>query len=157
MIRFSVSLLEKQNIELEGSEPASLLEIEESELFRVTDPVSYRLLARRISGGVLVTGCVRTAVAGICGRCLEPAAQEVTAGEVELFYENPEGEELDITEDVRAELLLEMPMNLLCGEDCAGLCPGCGVNLNRERCRCEKSGDDPDSPWGALDALKFQP
>ena len=162
MIRISVAALEHQELDLEGSEPASLLELEGDPMLRAEHPVRYRLHAKKVSGGVLVSGSVGTVVAGECGRCLAPVEQAVAAEDFTLFYEHPDAEELDITEDVRAELLLNLPVNLLCAPDCAGLCPVCGANRNTTRCGCELHADgeapvpppDGASPWDALDQLK---
>ena len=154
MIRFSVARVDKEPVELVGDEPAEWLEIEPSELLSVTAPVHYDLLAKAVSGGVLVEGKVRTELAGLCGRCLEPVTKKIENSGVCLFYGQPGEDELDITEDVRGEMLLELPMNLLCSEECRGLCPHCGKNLNRESCSC--TGDDEsDGRWAALDNLKL--
>ena len=154
MIRFSVARVEKEPVELVGDEPAEWLEVEPSELLSVTAPVHYDLLAKAVSGGVLVEGKVRTDVAGLCARCLEPVAKKIENSGVCLFYEQPEEDELDITEDVRGEMLLELPMNLLCSESCRGLCPHCGKNLNRGNCSCTDD-DETDDRWSALDNLKL--
>ena len=154
MIRFSVARVEKEPVELVGDEPAEWLEIEPSDLLRVTSPVHYDLLAKAVSGGVLVEGKVRTGVAGLCGRCLEPVAETIENPGVCLFYEQPQEDELDITEDVRGEMLLELPMNLLCSEECRGLCPHRGKNLNRGSCSCTDD-DGADDRWSALDNLKL--
>ncbi len=46
--------------------------------------------------------------------------------------------------DVVAEQIhLSLPMKVVCREECRGLCPGCGANLNRERCRCGPRAVDP--------------
>jgi len=51
---------------------------------------------------------------------------------------------VDMSEDVRQTILLAVPLKLLCREDCRGLCPGCGADLNREACRClEAPGESP--------------
>ncbi|MBP7461217.1 MAG: DUF177 domain-containing protein [Candidatus Delongbacteria bacterium] len=50
--------------------------------------------------------------------------------------------EIDLSEDIRDMVILSMPMKPLCLESCRGLCPTCGINLNRERCQCQKKGDD---------------
>ena len=55
-----------------------------------------------------------------------------------------------LKELVLSDLLLNLPMKHLCREDCKGLCPGCGVNLNREPCRCKKQ---VDPRWAALEQL----
>lgn len=154
MIRFSVARLEKEPIELVGSEPAEFLEIEPSSLLTVAAPVSYDLLVKSVSGGALVEGKVSTRLSGACGRCLEPVEEEVCADKLCLFLEIGDEEEMDISEDIRSEMLLALPMTLLCSEDCRGLCPVCGVNRNRTDCGCEPPESGP-SCWDALDDLKL--
>ena len=63
-----------------------------------------------------------------------------------------EGDALDIDELAREQLLLALPMRLLCREDCKGLCPQCGVDLNQQTCSCEHQEIDPR--WSALAAMK---
>ena len=132
-------------------------------MFNAEDPVQYELKVVKVSDGALVSGRVSTRLTGACGRCLEVAEIEVAAEDIELFVELGSEEVIDITEDIRAELLLNLPANLLCSEDCAGLCPVCGCNLNETVCACEvesegfeeNSSNDEPSPWDALDKLKF--
>ena len=50
---------------------------------------------------------------------------------------------LDLSEAVRQYALVVIPMKPVCREDCAGLCPGCGCNLNREQCNCPSQPADP--------------
>ena len=161
MITFSIGLLEKQDIELLGSEPSSMLELDDDPVFTAEDEVVYDLLVRKVSAGALITGHASTRLSGACGRCLEAAQVELETGELELFVELGDEEIVDITEDIRAELLINLPANLLCSEDCAGLCPVCGVNLNNTTCSCaenapaddEAANDGEPSPWDALDKL----
>ena len=155
MIKFSAARLAKEPIELDGFEPAEFLDIEPSELLAVDAPVEYHLLVKAVSGGALIHGSVSTILKGLCGRCLAPVRRELKAGELCIFREigNNE-EEIDISEDVRAELLLEMPMNLLCSENCRGLCPVCGANRNTTKCNCSAQPANPGC-WDALDDLKL--
>jgi uncharacterized protein len=154
MIVFSVSALEKAPVTLQGEEPPEFLELAEDDIFAAASPVCYDLTARLVSGGILVTGSVSTSVSGICGRCLHPAECDVAADEIELFMEAGDAEEIDISSDIRAELLLELPMNMLCSEDCQGICPDCGADLNSEKCRCgEAKKTQGDFRWSALDGL----
>ncbi|MGI6260651.1 MAG: YceD family protein [Acutalibacteraceae bacterium] len=53
------------------------------------------------------------------------------------------GFRLNMDELVLADMLLEFPSKYLCQEDCKGICPGCGVNLNTEKCRCGAKPVDP--------------
>ena len=162
MITFTIGLLEKQDIDLVGSEPPEMLDLQDDLMFSAGDPVQYELKVVKVSDGALVTGKVSTRLTGACGRCLEAAEIEVTAEDIELFVELGAEEVVDITEDIRAELLLNLPANLLCSDDCAGLCPVCGADLNSTDCGCviedqEFDSDDEDepSPWAALDNLKL--
>ncbi|MBE6380171.1 MAG: DUF177 domain-containing protein [Lentisphaerae bacterium] len=162
MITFTIGLLEKQDIDLAGSEKPEFLELEDDLIFNAGEPVNYQLKVSKVSGGALVTGRVSTVLSGACGRCLEPTQIELAAEDIELFVELDSEEVVDITEDIRAELLLNLPANLLCSDDCAGLCPVCGVNLNQTRCDCEPEdfddsgpAEDEPSPWDALDGLKL--
>ena len=77
---------------------------------------------------------------------------EIFTEDIELYYAKSDirEEELDITADVRDELLIELPMNPLCSEECKGLCPTCGTNRNKENCQCTRRGN---LAWGALDAV----
>ena len=103
-----------------------------------------------------------------CARCVEPVAQDIIR-EFELLY-RPLGadagrEELSVTgaeaeigyyqgnglllEDVlREQVLLALPLKVTCREDCKGLCPQCGKNLNQEQCSCSTEVEDPR--WAAL-------
>ena len=103
-----------------------------------------------------------------CARCLEPVRQDVKR-EFELLY-RPLGtdagrDELSVTdaeaeigyyqgdglllEDVlREQVLLALPLKVTCREDCKGLCPHCGKNLNQEQCSCSTEVEDPR--WAAL-------
>ncbi len=156
MIKFSLALLDKEPVELEGEEPSSLLGLEENASIVADRPIKYKLLGHKVSGGILVEGRVSTKVGGECGRCLQGVRQKIENNHISLFFENPPGEMLDVTGDVREELLLEFPINLLCSEDCRGLCPGCGANRNTEQCDCEDSAEDmpeDENPWRALDGL----
>ena len=74
--------------------------------------------------------------------------EAVHAGEI-----LPENVPLSNTED--KELLEGMAMNLLCCDDCRGLCPECGADLNREKCSCKPKPARGSGVWDALDDLKL--
>ena len=109
-------------------------------------------------------GSFRTTVAGECARCLAPVTAAVAADVGALFGADAEGlddpdaytvsadaREIDLRPAIREELILAAPRYLLCREDCRGLCPRCGKDLNAGPCGCAPT---PDSRWAALAALK---
>ena len=154
MIVFSVSAIEKAPVTLQGQEAVEFFDLDENDPLIVSRELSYTLTGSKVSGGILIKGSCSTAVSGICGRCLEPVEKEVNAG-IDLFFDIEEiEEELDISEDIREEVLLAFPMNLLCSGDCAGLCRFCGGNRNKNECKC---GGTPqgDFRWSALDSIKL--
>ncbi len=53
------------------------------------------------------------------------------------------GDEIDLSSGIREDLLLNVPLKPLCREDCRGLCPQCGADLNEGECTCEKKTADP--------------
>jgi uncharacterized protein len=75
---------------------------------------------------------------------------ELKAGDLEVSIF--EGDKLDLTELAREQILLNLPAQVFCREDCQGLCQKCGANLNLIDCNCEESEVDPR--WAALRNLK---
>ena len=99
--------------------------------------VEYKRVIRGTAKTLFTSDCLKAGIEDKENiRCLSPSAQEI-----------------DITQDVRDALLLAVPAKHLCREDCLGLCPHCGVNLNFESCSC--SIDDIDPRWEILKNLKL--
>ena len=63
-----------------------------------------------------------------------------------------EGYTVDLSEAVKDALVLQLPMRFLCKEDCRGLCPKCGVNLNTGSCSC-REGEDDVNPFSVLRSI----
>lgn len=116
-----------------------------------------------VSDGILATGTATAPWVAECRRCLTEVGGEVRAPFQELFeMEAREGESyplkgdrIDLAPLVTEALLLSLPLAPLCREDCAGLCPTCGADLNASPCSCDPS--PPDPRWAALDVLREEP
>lgn len=63
-------------------------------------------------------------------------------------------QEIDIRQDVRDALILAVPTKILCRKECLGLCPQCGVNLNKKKCKCSNKEMDPR--WNVLKGIRFE-
>ncbi|MFT3853306.1 MAG: DUF177 domain-containing protein [Ilumatobacteraceae bacterium] len=124
--------------------------------------VDVHLHLESLSDGIVVTGAVAAPWSGTCRRCLTPAAGVATAEVHELYQHtvtDPDafeliGDQLDLRPMVRELLLLELPETPVCREDCAGLCPQCGVDRNTTGCECTVTETDPR--WDALAALRTE-
>lgn len=131
--------------------------------FTLVEPVSLAFDIFKDKQQFRLVGHVKTTLELPCSRCLEPFtlpvdqtfdlryqphAQNTGEGEREIeeddlttaFYEN---DEIDLGQLMREQFYLALPMKPLCAEDCKGLCPVCGKNLNREMCDCNRTWDDP--------------
>ena len=126
-------------------------------------------LFRQDSDNIYVKADVTATLLVECRRCIEPFEVDITtalallfsignesseeAEEDERYYD---GETLDISEDVRRALVLEIPSWPLCSEACNGLCPQCGAELNTAECSCEITSETqvPDSnPFSVLSKM----
>ena len=139
------------------------LELGEMEV--LSDPVRFSDIS--VEGEYLYTGDNRISLKADvnarantrCSRCLEPVAIPVSAELDALFDRQPDPEDPDLysfeastvelTDAVRDALLLELPLRILCAEDCKGLCPVCGINLNKGTCTCQE-GAEVLNPFSAL-------
>ncbi len=157
MIKFSVSRLLREPVELRGFESAEWADIGDDGRYRVSDRISYDLTVTGVGGTqAVVSGSVRSAVDGVCGRCLADISARPVRADIKLVMDTAGWEEIDISEDIRAEFLLALPMNLLCRDDCRGLCPHCGADLNQGGCGCGCADTPPgDERWSALNDIEF--
>ena len=73
-----------------------------------------------------------------CARCLEDFQHIEIKNYHFDFPLEPGVEYVDVGEEIRQEMILSNPARILCKDDCKGICPGCGVNLNIEKCACKK-------------------
>jgi uncharacterized protein len=119
-----------------------------------------------VTEGVLVTASVTAPLVGECARCLEPFRSSTRVQFQELFVAPGEAEEpddadsldsyrldgsglLDLEPALRDAIVLELPLSPLCEDDCAGLCPECGVRLADA-----EPGHGHEQRGGMWDALK---
>jgi uncharacterized protein len=138
---------------LTGVEPGAIMELDEPDV-RFLDDIAYDVLAQVQGQALLVTGTVRTAATLRCSRCLREFAQPLAVPEFVVHRELHGEDFADLTADIREDILLALPQRALCGEQCQGLCPVCGQNLNEAACRCRP---EPDAGrWAALDQLKLK-
>jgi len=121
---------------------------------------------------IRLKGKLETSLEVACARCLEPvvlpvkrsfdllyrplgtdAGHEelsVTEAEAEVGYYRGDG--LLLEDTLREQVLLAVPLKALCREDCKGLCPHCGQNLNERACSCVEDVEDPR--WAALKDIR---
>ena len=125
-----------------------------------------RLRLTRTPQGIVVQGVLHALKSVECVRCLTTVDVPIEVPFEELFVlasnplaENPdnkdyivdEGGIIDLTPIMREEGIVAVPIQVLCQQECKGLCPRCGQNLNEGTCDCEP--DDIDPRMASLRAL----
>jgi DUF177 domain-containing protein len=135
-------------------------------------PAEVKGRVRRTGVAVAVDGHIDTRVKVECDRCLKPVELPVITDFAleyitEADYESSsaaalndeemsvsvfDGESIDVDEIVKEQVLLAVPARTLCREDCKGICPECGIDLNTGQCSC--AAEEVDPRWAALKDLK---
>lgn len=139
-------------------EGKSIGELAGAARFSIVSPVVAHIEMRRSGVNIDIDGTLGAKVSLVCSRCLKdfefpiesgftnrlelgsPGQREVelTKDEIEVTFF--EGKELDTSLIIMEQISLELPIKPLCSEDCRGLCPECGVNLNEGLCECRREG-----------------
>ena len=171
-MRIELDKLEEQGGKFAQVYEANELPLEDAEV-RLVEPAEVRGRIRRAGKEVELQGKLHTKLEAVCGRCLQPVELPITTEFKERFVRTVswaaeeqhelqaedlniavfDGEGIELDDLVREELLLALPVNVLCREDCKGLCPVCGSDRNLRDCQCENDG--VDSRWQKLKELQM--
>lgn len=134
-----------------------------------TAPVAIHIHLDKATHQIFFKADISTSGQFECDRCLEGFQQHLTTeysmlylydAEAAAKYQQeeiqvitPDTVYIDPAEDIRQMVLLSVPLKLLCREECKGLCPHCGKNLNLASCTCETNTVDPrwDTLQGFID------
>ena len=145
--------------------------------YRFSEPLAWQVDITNTGAAFLVAGQVTGTGLAACSRCLEDATFEFN-GDIEGYFligdstaddYVEEGEELgddefetlpddhviDMEPLICAALIVDAPTVPLCREDCQGLCPQCGANLNEGDCGCARDDGFEDNPFAVLANYKF--
>ncbi len=116
------------------------------------EPVKIKGNLTNIDDVIVLDADAETTVDIACSRCLTPVSVKLNFKLYEMFNKTGSiDEEIEaITEDsidlypyVRNEIFENLPMKVICSEDCKGLCPVCGTNLNEGECSCDTTYINP--------------
>ncbi len=133
--------------------------------YQVLVPGGVTVTVKRVAGGHLVAVALAATLYGPCERCLREVALRVDAQEEEFVpsgkdaWDEAEASEfivgtvVDVKGLAREALVLALPAQIICKEECRGLCPRCGRDLNQGLCDCDP--EDVDERWNRLKDLKL--
>ena len=135
--------------------------------FKLAMPITIKgRITNQCEGGFLVEGHFVTEVTLVCNRCLSDY-QLAIQGDIKALYGSADGEgdgqidareysgdQIDLTDLILSEISFLLPMQFLCKEDCLGLCPHCGIDLNNGTCDC--ADDTIDPRWAKLAEIRIK-
>ncbi|HLJ28309.1 MAG TPA: DUF177 domain-containing protein [Candidatus Angelobacter sp.] len=171
--------LELRKLEFDESFQAGTIDLGQEVRQRVPVHASGRAeLIRETRGSrdvvedIRLVGSMSTRLEVRCARCLDPVERDIsesfdllyrpqgvdaagdeaaiTQAETEIGYYRGEG--LLLEDVLKEQILLALPVKLVCSADCKGLCPHCGCNLNMENCDCAATMSDPR--WAPLEDIR---
>jgi uncharacterized protein len=166
MLRIDLGALRQGPIDMAQTVPTDDPVFDKLE-FQLGEPV--RLSGRLMDAGIgryYWHGDMKTRVKSVCRRCLAEVRVQIEQPLEILFTDDqavddpaayvirPDMAELDPGQAVREELILAVPDYVVCREECRGICPRCGADLNTGTCACEQK--PVDSRWSSLEALRAQ-
>jgi uncharacterized protein len=147
----------------------------------IVDPLQIHLRAIRVSDFIEVEGSIKTRLRIACSRCLSefetpldvpfaltytrnlPEIDTDAADEegIEIDAESMgliifQGEEIDLREGIQEQVVMSLPLQPLCDTECRGLCPQCGIDLNKGKCNCNSNQPEFRNRFTALKDFKIE-
>ncbi len=133
------------------------IEIELQGALAVLSEVAVKGLAKNVGGKIYIKGNVVADANLNCSRCLEPFVIPVESSFEDAYFAQRtvdyrdleetgriyKGDQIDLEDVIIESLILTLPMKAICHQDCKGLCPSCGCNLNTGHCSCGPQTIDP--------------
>lgn len=175
-MKIRVADLKDKKLHLDAEEAIGdypdLAAMEEAGECKFLTPLKLEFTVAREFDHIRAAGRVEATVRISCARCLtefdseiassftvfytksaEPLDEEVELAEEDLISKSYEGEEIDFSQEVAEQVIMEIPFKPLCREDCKGLCSNCGANLNDTACSCDMN--EGSFKFNALKGLKI--
>lgn len=126
-----------EGLEVTGVIPLDVIGLTPQDAVYFSAPLEAAAKVSRTGNTVLAKTRVRGRQKSFCSRCLKDVEQD---WEEEFFFDftvDRSTESIELGDDIRQEVILNLPPRMLCRPDCQGICPNCGVDLNTEVCQCK--------------------
>lgn len=136
MIKIAVRDIRSAGLDIDQMIPKEGIGLSDEEI-DLRSPITVKAHLERAGNIILAQTHVEADFGYLCARCLGELHEVQSADYTFNFEVSPGDEYIDLGEEIRQELILANPAKVLCKEDCKGMCPKCGANLNVEKCTCK--------------------
>ena len=154
-MKINTSDLKAEGLNIEETLPPDEIMGDDVSTARFDHDIKARLSAVITGEFLIVKGSLETTARSVCHRCLKEFDLPLHDGDYQFLHKlaSHDREEVDLGESIREALVLLVPQKLLCRDDCRGLCPICGQDLNEKSCSCKK--EDRLKAFDELDKLNL--
>jgi len=132
LMKVHVSQVPKEGVTERASCDPAVLDLDRDDI-SVREPVDVEAMIMNVGDQLVVRATIRATLTMTCARCLDEFTSAV-APKGTYSYTVGANDIVDITDDIRQEVILSYPMFPHCRPDCKGLCAACGQNLNQKSC-----------------------
>lgn len=123
-----------EGLDLQESFPVEFIGLTQKDVVQFVAPLNIKAKVIMAEDEVVADIEVKSCFESFCSRCLEEVKKDWTTQFTLAFHAKEYAEFIEMDEDIRQELVLNLPLRILCQADCKGLCIDCGANLNKQEC-----------------------
>jgi len=134
-MKIHIRQIKTEGLQLEELLSAEWTGLTRKDSIRFIKPVAFKAHITRAGDEMFADITANSRYESFCYRCVSDIKNDWTANFTLTFDIDKQVEFIDISEDVRQEMILNLPTRVLCRDDCKGLCIECGADLNIKECQ----------------------
>ena len=135
MIKISLRDITSNGLDIDQSIPKEGIGLSDEEV-DIRSLLNVKAHLEKANSVVIADTHIKAEFGYMCSRCLEELYSTEERSYKFDFQIDPTMEYIDLGEEIRQEIIMANPAKILCSKDCKGICPKCGMNLNKEQCKC---------------------
>jgi uncharacterized protein len=136
LIKISVRDIASKGLDIDQSIPPEGIGLS-SEEADIRSLLNVKAHLEKVNNVIMADTHIKAEFGYLCARCLQELSSTEERSYKFDFEIDPGNEYIDLGEEIRQEIILANPARILCSQDCKGICPKCGANLNIEKCKCK--------------------
>ena len=124
-------------LDVKGEIGRDFIGVRDEDGLKFVESLQLLVNVKRVENEVLANIKVNGKYLSVCSRCLTEVEQLWSEKFLITSAIDKKMEYIDFSDELRQEIILNLPTKILCCKDCKGICANCGVNLNKKKCKCK--------------------